>query len=90
MTKKCAKVAPAGISLGFLLAPLARLWAPLGLNWSSVWLPFAPPASSNFNFLAKPRKWIQNTQNGTQMDSKSLQNISQNEAKTNTEHRMQN
>ena len=60
MTKKCRKVAPAGAPLGSLLAPLARLWAPLGLNWSSVWLPFAPPASSNGDCLANSTKWSQN------------------------------
>ena len=71
MTKKIAKVAPVGSPLGSLLAPLARLWAPLGLNWSSVWLPFAPPASSNVDFLANPRKW---TQNKPKLEPKWMQN----------------
>ena len=38
MPKKYSKIAPAGIHLGSLLASFARLWAPLRLNWSSVWL----------------------------------------------------
>ena len=92
ITKKCAKVAPVGLPLGSLLAPLARLWAPLGLNWSSVWLPFAPPASSNVDFLANPRKWIQNnvkmepkwTQNDSKIYRKMKPKLTQNiECKTN-------
>ena len=58
--KKMCKSSASWSPLGSLLAPLARLWAPLGLNWSSVWLPGAPPASSNGDFLANSTKWSQN------------------------------
>ena len=92
MTKQNAKVAQTGVPLGSLLAPLARLCAPLGLNGSSVWLPCAPPASSNVDFLAKHRKWIQNnvkmepkwTQNHSKIYRKMKPKLTQNiECKTN-------
>ena len=79
-------------SLGSLLATLARLWIPLSFYWSSVWLSVAPPASSNFDFLAKPRKWIQNnvkmepnwTQNDSKIYRKTKPKLTQNiECKTN-------
>ena len=92
MRKKCARVAPVGVRLGSLLAPLAHLWGPLGLNWSSVWLPFAPPASSNGDFLANSTKWSQNklkmeptfTKNNHKMTLKLSQKLTQKiECKTN-------
>ena len=86
MTKKYTNSPPAGVPLGSLLAPFVRLWATLGLNWGSVWLPFAPPASSNVDFLANPSKWTQNnvkmdpkwTQNGSKINLKMKPKLTQN------------
>ena len=86
--KSSSRWSPFGLPFGTLGAPLG----PLVLNWSSVWLPFAPAASSNVDFVANPKKWTQNnskidptwSQSNSKMDLKMKPKLTQTiECKTN-------